>query len=57
MSRRPARFTQADMVRAIKAIQQAGACMAVEVALDGTLRVVPAAQPQITVEQERVYRL
>jgi len=57
VSRRPARFTQADMVRAIKAIQQAGACMAVEVALDGTLRVVPAAQPQITVEQERVYRL
>jgi len=41
MSRRAARFTQADIVRAIKAIQQTGAPMAVEIAPDGTIRIVP----------------
>jgi hypothetical protein len=42
MPRRPARFTQADITRAIKAVEQAGAHMAVEVAPDGTIRIVPA---------------
>jgi hypothetical protein len=42
MSRKAARFTQADIARAIKAIQQTSAHMAVEIALDGTIRIVPA---------------
>ena len=40
MSRRPARFTQADLNRAIKAAKQNG--MGVEVLADGTIRIVPA---------------
>jgi hypothetical protein len=42
MSRRPARFTQADIYRAIKAIQQAGSDMVVEIVPDGTMRIVPS---------------
>lgn len=41
MSRRPARFTQADIARAIRAIEQTGARMAVEVTADDTIRIVP----------------
>lgn len=42
MSRRPARFTQADLARAIRAIVQADAKMMVEVLPDGTMRIAPA---------------
>lgn len=42
MSRRPARFTQADIARAIRAIEAVGARMAVEIGLDGTIRIIPA---------------
>jgi hypothetical protein len=42
MSRRPARFTQADISRAIRAIQASGAPMAVEIVPDGTIRIIPA---------------
>jgi hypothetical protein len=42
MSRRPARFTQTDLSRAIKAIAQAGSNMMVEVLPDGTMRISPA---------------
>jgi hypothetical protein len=42
MSRRPARFTQADFFRAVRAVQRAGGGMAVEVLPDGTIRAVPA---------------
>jgi hypothetical protein len=42
MSRRPARFTQADVHRAVKAVMRAGVNMAVEIAPDGTIRIVPA---------------
>lgn len=41
MSRRAARCTQADMHRAIKAVEQSGANMAVEILPDGTIRLVP----------------
>lgn len=41
MIRRDARFTQADIALAIKAIKQTGANMAVEIAPDGTIRLVP----------------
>jgi len=42
MSRRPARCTQADIRRAIRAAEQAGAKMAVEISPDGTIRLIPA---------------
>lgn len=41
MSRRVARATQADIGRAIKAAEKAGAHMAVEILPDGTIRLVP----------------
>ena len=44
MSRRPARCTQADIHRAIKAADQAGARMAVELLPDGTIRLVPVVE-------------
>ena len=40
MSRRPARFTEADIRRAGKVAKQLG--LAVEIAPDGTIRLVPA---------------
>ena len=41
MSRTPAKVTQADIARAIRAIAQTGARLAVEIAPDGTIRLVP----------------
>lgn len=41
MSRRAAKFTEADAVRAIKAIKRTGENMAVEIAPDGTIRIIP----------------
>jgi hypothetical protein len=37
----PARFTQADIARALRAVKDAGGDMAVEIAPDGTIRIVP----------------
>lgn len=41
MSRRAARCTQADIARAIRAVEQTGARMAVEIGTDGTIRIIP----------------
>ena len=41
MSRRPARFTEADVRRAAKVAKQLG--LAVEITPDGTIRLAPAA--------------
>lgn len=41
MSNRAARFTQADIARAIRAVEQTGAHMAVEILTDGTIRIEP----------------
>jgi hypothetical protein len=41
MSRRPARFTEADVRRAAKVAKQLG--LSVEIATDGTIRLAPAA--------------
>ncbi len=41
MSRRPARCTQADIQRAIKAAAASEKPMAVEVLPDGTIRITP----------------
>lgn len=42
-SRRPARVSQADIARALRAVEQVGVSMAVEIAPDGTIRLVPIA--------------
>lgn len=41
VSRTPAKVTQADIARAIRAIEQTGANLAVEIARDGTIRLIP----------------
>jgi hypothetical protein len=41
MPRRPARVTQADIARAIRAAEQAGSPRTVEIAPDGTIKLVP----------------
>lgn len=41
MSRKPARVTQADIARVIRAIRQEKADMAVEIRPDGTIRIAP----------------
>ncbi|WP_374547219.1 hypothetical protein [Rhodoblastus sp.] len=48
MSRRAARFTQADIHRALKAIAQAGVPATIEIGQDGAIRIMPekpAAEP------------
>ena len=45
MSRRAARFTEADAFRAIRAIKRSGEPMAVEIATDGTIRIIPTPIP------------
>jgi hypothetical protein len=42
MANRPAKNTQAEIARALRAIKQAGMSMAVEISPDGTIRLVPA---------------
>lgn len=48
MPRSPARATQADIARAIRAVEQTKASMRVEVLPDGTIRLTPytEAEPQ-----------
>jgi hypothetical protein len=41
MSRRPARFTEADLRRAIRAVAKTNGRYTVEIAPDGTIRIVP----------------
>lgn len=41
MPRTPARVTQADIARAIRAVQQSGAPMAVKIGRDGEIWIVP----------------
>lgn len=53
MSRRAARFTQADLARAIRAVEQTGASMAVEIGPDGTIRIVPISETCFTRQPEK----
>ena len=46
ISRTAARFTQADIARAIRAVEQTGAQMEVRVERDGTIRILPYSAPQ-----------
>lgn len=41
MANRPAKNTQAEIARALRAVKQVGVPMAVEIAPDGTIRLVP----------------
>lgn len=44
MSRTAARVTQADIARALRAVEQVGLPMAIEILTDGTIRLVPSSQ-------------
>lgn len=54
MTRRPAQFTQADVARALRAIEQVGVDMCVEILKDGTIRLVPRDEK---VDSEREIKL
>jgi hypothetical protein len=41
MPRTPAKVTQADIARALRAAEQSGAQRVIEIAPDGTIRLVP----------------
>lgn len=45
MSRRPARCTQADIKRAIKAARDVGATVAVKIDQEGAIWLYPSAEP------------
>jgi hypothetical protein len=55
MSRRPASFTKADLARALAVAREAG--MTVEVAPDGTLRIVPVSLSKGQVDYQGEIRL
>ena len=48
MPRTAASVTQADIARALRAVAQTGAAVAVEVLRDGTIRLVPCEKREIT---------
>jgi hypothetical protein len=48
MPRTAASVTQADIARALRAVAQTGATVAVEVLRDGTIRLVPCEKREIT---------
>lgn len=52
MPRRPAKFTQADIVRVIRAIEQTGAKMEIRIEPDGTIRIVPFNKDEPPVPEE-----
>lgn len=52
MSRTAAKVTQADIARALRAVEQTGARAVIEVARDGTIRIVPAGLAGKTHEQD-----
>lgn len=55
MANRTARNTQAEIARALRAVQQVGIPMAVEIAPDGTIRLVPV--ETATVDTPKLVRL
>jgi hypothetical protein len=58
MPRRPARVTQADIARAIRAAEQAGSPRTVEITPDGTIKLVPvesgAAKPEASGKKREI---
>lgn len=53
MSRTPARATQADIARAVRAVAQCGVSATIEVARDGTIRVIVKDEAPKPVERRR----
>ena len=51
MSKGAATFKQSDVARAIRAVMQTGAPMAVEITKDGTIRLTPTTN--VTVGQQK----
>lgn len=54
MAKTKAKVTQADIARAIRAIQQTGAPLNVEIAPDGTIRLVAATPVAIMPKKQPV---
>jgi len=52
MSRTPARITQADVARALRAAKQAGAG-SVQILPDGTIRIELVGKPEVDDQRER----
>ena len=53
MSRKPARFTEADIRRALSAVAKSGTNTVVEISPNGTIRLVPAITPKENAPEER----
>ena len=53
MARTAARATQADIARAVRAVTQCGVRATIEIAKDGTIRVVVKDEPPKAAERER----
>lgn len=53
MPRKAARVTQADIARALRAVQQTGVTMAVEVRPDGTILLVPAERVTVSLNETK----
>lgn len=56
MANRPAKNTQAEIARALRAVKQVGMPMAVELAPDGTIRLVPAEKIEVRMPKQKAPR-
>lgn len=56
MSDRRATFKKSDLERALKALRDSGMTMAVEVAKDGTIRLIPSETMRVSVENNKKTR-
>lgn len=56
MADRRATFKKSDLERALKALRDSGMTMAVEVAKDGTIRLIPSETMRVSVENSKKTR-
>lgn len=56
MADRRATFKKSDLERALKALRDSGMTMAVEVAKDGTIRLIPSETMRVSVENNKKTR-